>query len=109
MPRDAADVGSRGTARGSTGRSRRRDRCGTGPVAATTRAPRHARTRRVAARLMRAVVSRVSHARVAVADAAVGEVGEPGPVVLVGVGATDEGTQRATRGRRVHERVGPPA
>jgi len=52
---------------------------------------------------MRAVVSRVSHARVTVADATVGEIDEPGLLVLLGVHATDDDTQPATMARKLHE------
>ena len=52
---------------------------------------------------MRAVVSRVTEARVTVDGATVGEIGEPGLLVLLGVHAGDTETKVTTMARKLHE------
>lgn len=52
---------------------------------------------------MRAVVSRVSEARVTVDSAVVGAIDEPGLLVLLGVRSEDTGEQAAVMARKLHE------
>jgi D-tyrosyl-tRNA(Tyr) deacylase len=52
---------------------------------------------------MRAVVSRVAWARVVVDDAVVGELAEPGLLVLLGVHRDDGPDAPATMARKLHE------
>lgn len=52
---------------------------------------------------MRAVVARVTEARVRVAGEVVGEIAEPGLLVLLGVTHDDTATQAATMARKLHE------
>ncbi len=52
---------------------------------------------------MRAVVSRVTHARVTVAGDTVGELGGPGLLVLLGVHRDDPDDAAATMARKLHE------
>lgn len=52
---------------------------------------------------MRAVVSRVTEACVVVGDEVVGELPEPGLLVLLGVTHTDTTAQAATMARKLHE------
>lgn len=52
---------------------------------------------------MRAVVSRVSEARVTVDDAVVGAIEEPGLLVLLGVRSEDTAAGAATMARKLHE------
>ncbi|WP_460405813.1 D-aminoacyl-tRNA deacylase [Actinophytocola sediminis] len=52
---------------------------------------------------MRAVVARVTSASVTVAGEVVGELAEPGLLVLLGVTTTDTPAQAATMARKLHE------
>ncbi|HVW40815.1 MAG TPA: D-aminoacyl-tRNA deacylase [Amycolatopsis sp.] len=52
---------------------------------------------------MRAVVARVSEARVVVDGEVVGEIGEPGLLVLLGVHKDDTPDKAVTMARKVHE------
>lgn len=52
---------------------------------------------------MRAVVARVTRARVIVGAAVVGAIEEPGLLVLLGIAATDTAAQAATMARKLHE------
>ncbi|QWF77451.1 D-aminoacyl-tRNA deacylase [Amycolatopsis sp. CA-230715] len=52
---------------------------------------------------MRAVVARVTEARVTVGGATVGEIAEPGLLVLLGVHADDTETKVTTMARKLHE------
>ncbi|MCK2240389.1 MULTISPECIES: D-aminoacyl-tRNA deacylase [unclassified Crossiella] len=52
---------------------------------------------------MRAVVSRVTRARVTVEDEVVGAIEEPGLLVLLGVTHTDTEVTAATMARKLHE------
>lgn len=52
---------------------------------------------------VRAVAARVSSARVTVDDEVVGEIVEPGLLVLLGVTTSDTGEQAATMARKLHE------
>ena len=52
---------------------------------------------------MRAVVARVSAARVTVADEVVGELARPGLLVLLGVHVDDDAAKAATMARKLHE------
>jgi len=52
---------------------------------------------------VRAVAARVSSARVTVDDEVVGEIAEPGLLVLLGVTTSDTGEQAATMARKLHE------
>ncbi|SES48517.1 D-aminoacyl-tRNA deacylase [Actinokineospora terrae] len=52
---------------------------------------------------MRAVVARVTRARVTVADEVVGEITEPGLLVLLGVRVDDTSDTALTMARKLHE------
>lgn len=52
---------------------------------------------------MRAVVARVTRARVIVGEAVVGAIEEPGLLVLLGIAATDTAARAATMARKLHE------
>ncbi|RJQ83581.1 D-aminoacyl-tRNA deacylase [Amycolatopsis panacis] len=52
---------------------------------------------------MRAVVARVTRAKVTVGDDVVGEIGEPGLLVLLGVHADDDSAKAAAMARKLHE------
>lgn len=52
---------------------------------------------------VRAVVSRVTSASVVVDGATVGRIDEPGLLVLLGIGASDDPDKAATMARKLHE------
>lgn len=52
---------------------------------------------------MRAVVSRVTSASVVVDGTAVGKINEPGLLVLLGIGGSDDPDKAATMARKLHE------
>ncbi|HEY4023296.1 MAG TPA: D-aminoacyl-tRNA deacylase [Pseudonocardiaceae bacterium] len=52
---------------------------------------------------MRAVVARVSRASVTVGGSVVGEIDEPGLLVLLGVGTEDSAVTATTMARKLHE------
>ncbi|HEX3787921.1 MAG TPA: D-aminoacyl-tRNA deacylase [Pseudonocardiaceae bacterium] len=52
---------------------------------------------------MRAVAARVTRARVTVADEVVGQIDEPGLLVLLGITTTDTPAHAATMARKLHE------
>ncbi|MFF0149596.1 D-aminoacyl-tRNA deacylase [Amycolatopsis sulphurea] len=52
---------------------------------------------------MRAVVARVTRAKVTVGDEVVGEIGEPGLLVLLGVHADDDSAKAAAMARKLYE------
>lgn len=54
-------------------------------------------------RKVRAVVARVSRARVTVDDEVVGKIDEPGLLVLLGVGTDDSAVSASTMARKLHE------